>query len=118
MAHADGCPNAVSLPVGSTVKDCARVGLSADYDKTVRKELVEGDQNKVIVQQQTQIIQLKDLTIKSTQDEAAIWKQQSDAATEALEKEKNRSSMTLIGGILIGAGAILLSSWAVKNVSK
>lgn len=50
------CPNAVALNVGDKVTDCPRIGLSLDYDRQVRKDLVDRDYNKQIVDQQKKLL--------------------------------------------------------------
>ena len=112
------CPNAIRLKVGDTVKDCERIGLSVEYDQQVREDLVRGDFNKEITEEQKKIISLKDLQIKDTQDQKDLYKADALREREALDKERERSKMGFWVGL--GAGIVLtvLSGWAIGQAAK
>ena len=112
-AYAD-CPNAVDLKVGDTVKDCDRVGLSLDYNKTVQKQLVDGDYNAQIVEEQQKQLTLKDLDIQYQQKrgddaiaDAGLYKSQ-------LDQERQKSKVDLWLGIGIGLLAAYIGAQAVR----
>lgn len=112
------CQNAISLNVGDRVTDCPRIGLSLDYDKQVRKDLIEGDYNKQVVDQQQRIIELKDLQIKQTSEQADLWKTEALREREALDKERNRTNWGFWGGLIGGVALTVLAGWAVGQAGK
>lgn len=112
------CPNAVSLNVGDKVVDCPRIGLSLEYDKQIRKELIEGDYNKEIINQQNRIIELKDLQIKQTTEQADLWKSEAQRERDALDKEKNKTNWGVWGGLMGGVALTVLAGWALGQVSR
>lgn len=112
------CQNAISLNVGDKVTDCPRIGLSLDYDRQIRKELIEGDYNRQIVDQQKRIIDLKDLQIKQTTDQADLWKSEALREREALDKERNKTNWGFWGGLIGGVALTVLSAWAVGQASR
>lgn len=118
VAAIANCPNAISLNVGDKVTDCPRIGLSVEYDKQVRKELVEGEYNKQIVDQQKRIIELKDLQIKQTTEQSDLWRSEALREREALDKERNKTNWGLWGGILGGIALTVLAGWAVGQASR
>jgi hypothetical protein len=117
LAFAD-CPNAVVLHVGDKVTDCDRVGLSTGYEKSVRKDLIETDFNKKIIDEQTKIIDLKDLSIKQSNDQAMLWKTESDREREAYDKERARTNTSFWVGMGVGILVILGGAYAVKSVAR
>lgn len=112
------CQNAISLNVGDKVTDCPRIGLSLDYDRQIRKELIEGDYNRQIVDQQKRIIDLKDLQIKQTTDQADLWKTEALREREALDKERNKTNWGFWGGLIGGVALTVLAGWAVGQASR
>ena len=112
------CQNAISLNVGDRVSDCPRIGLSLDYDRQIRKDLIEGDFNKQIVDQQKRIIELKDLQIKQTSEQADVWKTEALREREALDKERNKTNWGFWGGLIGGVALTVLAGWAVGQASR
>lgn len=114
---ADTCVPAVRLKVGDKVTDCDRIGLSEQADLETRKQLVEGDYNKKILDEQQKIIDLKDLQIKYTTEQKDLW--QSDAMREraAYDAERSRTNMNFWIGL--GAGILLTvaAGWAVGQAA-
>lgn len=117
-ADLSSCPNAVSLHVGDTVKDCPRVGLSVDYEKTVRKQLVESDFDKKIIDEQAKILTLKDLSITNLNDQSKLWKDEAQRDREQVDKERARTSTSFWVGLGVGIATVLASAWAVKQVAR
>lgn len=112
------CQPAVSLNVGDKITDCPRIGLSLDYDKQLRKDLIEGDYNKQIVEEQKKIISLKDLQIKQTTEQSDLWKQEALRERDALDKERNKTNWGFWGGLIGGVALTVLAGWAVGQASK
>lgn len=112
------CQNAISLNVGERVADCPRIGLSLEYDKQIRKELIEGDYNKQIIDQQKRIIDLKDLQIKQTSEQADLWRSEALREREALDKERNKTNWGFWGGLIGGVALTVLAGWAVGQASR
>lgn len=117
LAMAD-CPPSVLLKQGDRVTDCARVGLSLEYDEQVRKDLIEGDYNKHIAVEQQKIIELKDLQIRQISENADLWKQEAKQEREALDKERNKTNWGFWGGLIGGVALTVLAGWAVGQVSR
>ena len=117
-ADLSSCPNAVSLHVGDTVKDCSRIGLSVDYEKTVRKQLVESDFDKKIIDEQAKIITLKDLSITNLNDQSKLWKDEAQREREQVDKERARTSTSFWVGLGVGIATILAGAWTVKQVAR
>lgn len=117
LSFAD-CPNAVNLNVGDKVTDCPRIGLSVEYDKQIRKDLIEGDYNKQIVDQQKKIIDLKDLQVRQTSEQADLWKSEALREREALDKERNKTNWGFWGGLIGGVALTVLAGWAVGQAGK
>lgn len=112
------CPNAISLGVGEKVTDCPRIGLSLEYDKQVRKDLIEGDFNKKIVEEQKKLIDMKDLQMKYTIEDRDLWKAEAIREREALDKERNKTNWGLWGGLIGGIALTVLAGWAVGQAGK
>jgi hypothetical protein len=108
------CPNAVDLKVGDTVKDCDRVGLSLDYNKTVQKQLVDGDYNAQIVDEQGKQLTLKDLDIQYQQKRGDNAIADSSLYQSQLAQEKQKSKFDLWIGIGIGLLAAYIGAEAVR----
>lgn len=112
------CPNAVALNVGDKVTDCPRIGLSLDYDRQVRKDLVDGDYNKQIVDQQKKIIDLKDLQIKQMSDQAELWRTEALREREVLNRERDKTNWGLWGGLIGGIALTVMAGWAIGQASR
>jgi hypothetical protein len=115
---ANACVPAVKLNVGDKVSDCPRIGLSLDYEKEIRKDLIDAEFNREIMEQQKRIIELKDLQVRQTKENADLWRQEALKEREALDKEKNRSDWKFWGGLIAGVGLTVLAGWAVGQVSR
>ena len=109
IAQAEDCKPSVLLKIGDKITDCDRVGLSLDTDLKVRKELVEGDFNKKILEEQKKVIDLKDLTIKYTSDQKDLWKMEADRSHDLYLRERDRNDkyfwIGIAAGILLTVGA-------------
>jgi hypothetical protein len=112
------CDNAVTLRKGDTVKDCDRIGYSLEYDKTVRADLVEGDYNKKIVEEQKKLIELKDLSISLNQKQSELWKEEAMREREAYDKERNKGNKSLWLGIALGVLLTVGAGYAIGQASK
>lgn len=108
----------MSLHVGDTVKDCDRVGYSLEYDKTVRGELTAGDYNKQIVEQQQALISIKDLTIKTQQDQVTLWQTDDQRERQHADQLQQRGDTKFWIGLGAGIALTVLSAWAVGQAAK
>jgi len=116
VARASECPNAIDLAVGDKITDCDRVGLSREYAKTVKTELIEADFNKKIVSEQKRLIEIKDLALTASMEQADLWKAQEAKTRATLEDERSRAGRPFWLGMLAGVGLVLASAWAVGQV--
>lgn len=112
------CPNAVDLKVGATVTDCARVGLRTDYAQGIQKELIEGDYNKKIVDEQKKLIELKDLAIQNTTDQAKVWKDEATRERQVADEEQAATRKDWWVGFACGVAVLLGGAWTVKQVAR
>ena len=112
------CPNAVTLNVGDSVKDCNRIGLSVDYEKRIRKELHENEYNKRLLEEQNKLIELKDLKSTELEKQSNLWKSDALREREALDKERNKPNYGFWGGLVLGIGVIVLGAWSIKQVGR
>ena len=117
LALAD-CPNAVTLHVGDKVADCDRIGLSIAFEKGMRKDLIESDFNKKIVEEQAKIIDLKDLSIKQSNEQSTLWKEEATRERDAYDKERSRTNTSFWFGMGLGILVILGGAYAVKSVAR
>lgn len=108
------CPNAVNLKVGDKVTDCDRVGLSTQFEKGLRKDLIESDYNKKIIDEQAKIITLKDLSIKQSNDQATLWKDESTRERDAYDRERSRTTTSFWMGLGVGILVIIGGAYALK----
>ena len=115
MQATAGCPNAIRLLPGAQNDTCERIGLSVDYDVTVRKQLVEGDYNKQLVQQQKQLLDLKDLQIADHEKEEGVLKDEVQRERSALDAERARAKLDFWIGAAAGVLTVVLSAWVVKR---
>lgn len=112
------CPNATYLGVGDTVKDCPRIGLSVEYDLQIRKDLIEGDYNKKILEEKDKLLIIKDTKIKYLEDQYDLWKNEAAREREEYDKIRKNQNSDFWYGIMLGAGSILMGAWAIKQVGK
>ena len=112
------CENATTLRKGDVVKDCDRIGYSMEYDKTVRSDLVEGDYNKKIVEEQKKIITLKDLSIDLNQKQGTLWREEAIRTRKELDAEKNKGDKSLWIGITMGILICVAAGYAIGQVAK
>lgn len=118
QSFAAECPNAIDLSKGATVTDCDRVGLSKEYAAQVRKELIEGDYNRQIVEEQKRLINIKDLALKSSGEQVDLWRSEAGRSREQLDRERSRGNLPIFIGFLSGVAMVLASAWAVKQVGR
>jgi hypothetical protein len=112
------CENAVNLNKGDTVKDCDRVGLSVEYNKKVMKDLVEGDYNKKIIEEQRKIIELKDLSMELSRKQSDMWKEESYRNRSSLDHERGKVSKSLWIGVSLGILMTVAAGYAIGQASK
>lgn len=117
FAYAD-CPPAVRLRVGDKVTDCERIGLSDEADLKVKKDLIEGDFNKKIIDEQKRQLELKDLVITDYSKRSDLWEQEAMRAREVADKAQNRSENNFWLGILAGVALTLGAAWGYGQVAK
>lgn len=110
------CPNAVRLNVGDAVVDCDRIGLSLEYDKQVRTELIEGSKNKQIMEKQTELLTIKDLIIDESKDRAGLWEKEAARVRKENDELRSGSDWKWWVGIFTGIGLTVLSGWAIGQV--
>lgn len=115
LAFAD-CQPAVNLNVGDKITDCVRVGVRPDVLTDMNKQLIENDFNKKILEEQKQLITLKDLRIKQSDDQASLWQSDSKRERENYDKERNRSSTSFWVGLGAGILITLGTAFAVRQV--
>lgn len=116
--NAIACDNAVILKVGDTVKDCDRVGLSLEYNKSVTRDLIEGDYNKKIIEEQEKILSLKDLSIELNQQRSELWRQDAERERKLLDEEKSKGSRSLWIGIAVGVLLTVGAGYALGQAAK
>jgi hypothetical protein len=106
------------LKVGDTVKDCDRIGLNLQFERSVREQVIQNDYNAKIIDEQKKIIDLKDLTINTSQQQAQLWKTEAERsrklADEANQEKTKDFAYGLVGGILL----TVLAGWALGQVAK
>ena len=112
------CDNAVMLKKGDVVKDCDRVGYSLEYDKSVREDLVKGEYDSKIVEEQAKVITWKDLSAKTSEEQATLWKAEAIRERNLLDAEKNKGDKSLWLGIAMGILLTVGAGYAVGQVSK
>lgn len=110
------CPSAVTLRVGDAVTDCTRVGLNLETNKQVQKDLIEGDYNKKIIEEQKKLINIKDLQIKYSEEQYQLWKTDALRERESVDKLRKDNKQDFWVGILLGAGAVILGGWSLGQV--
>lgn len=109
-----GCPNAVTLHVGDTVKDCDRVGLSTARANEVEKTIKQGEINLQIIQTQNDLIKMKDDKAAEAMKAASLYKD--DDQRERGEVDRLRSEGTT--KILIGIGLGFLGAWVAAEAAR
>lgn len=112
------CPNAIRLNVGDKVIDCDRIGLSIEYDKRIRKELIEGEYDKKIVKEQKRQITMKDLTIQEVDKRSDLWEKESERLREENDELKKGNNWKFWVGIFSGIALTVLSGWSVGQIAK
>lgn len=118
MAYgADKCPNAVLLKVGDTVTDCDRIGLNLEFEKTVRQQVIQNDYNLKIMEEQKKIIDLKDLTIKTSQDQGQLWKEEAERSRKYADEANQSRSKDFFLGLASGILLTALAGWALGQVA-
>ena len=110
------CPNAITLRVGDTVTDCTRVGINLDTNKGIQKDLIEGEYNKKIIEEQKKLIDIKDLQTKYSEDQYQLWKTDALRERENTDKLRKDNKQDFWIGLLLGAGAVILGGWSVGQV--
>jgi hypothetical protein len=112
------CPPAVRLNVGDKVTDCPRIGLSDEADLENRKQLVEGDFNIKIIDEQKKMLDLKDLQISYIQKQDDLWKADALREREAYDKERSRSNTSFWVGFGVGLLTVVVTGYALGQVHK
>jgi len=84
----------------------------------MNKDLVTGDFDKQIADEQKRVIELKDLRIAESDKQGSLWKTEADRERDAYDKERNHGDTKFWIGIGLGAFTILAGAWAVKQVAK
>jgi len=112
------CDNAVILKKGDVVKDCDRVGLSIEYNDQVMKDLVEGDYNGKIVEEQKKVLTLKDLSIDLNKKQADLWKEEAQRERKLYDEERNKGDKSLWIGITMGILITVAAGYAIGQVSR
>lgn len=117
LAYAD-CPPALNLKIGTVVTDCDRIGLNLDTDAKIKKDLIESDYNKKIVEEQQKIIDLKDLSLKTSIERSQIW----EIEAKRMETKYNDSQKSIgypfYAGLAAGVVLMLASGYALGQVSR
>lgn len=117
VAVAD-CANAVRLKVGDVVRDCERIGYSVEYDRQVVKDLVRGEYNEKIVDEQARQLGIKDLTIKAYEDKDKIQGAEIDRVRKRSDEIEARGRTEFWIGLALGFGAAVAGAFIVKQVAK
>jgi hypothetical protein len=117
FAFAD-CKPAVRLNVGDKVTDCPRIGLSEDADKQIRIDLIEGDFNKKIVEEQKRQIDLKDLMITDLRTQKDLWRDDAMREREYADSQRAKSDRNFWIGFGIGILSVVAAGYAIGQVSK
>lgn len=112
------CPNAVVLHKGDSVKDCDRIGLSVNYDKQVRQDLVEGDFNKKLNQINKQIQDAQEDRYNKLAEQSKLWQDQAVQERDNYTKEREVASRNIWIGIGVGVLMTILTGFMVKQVVK
>jgi hypothetical protein len=112
------CPNAIRLNPGDKVTDCERICLSVAYDLQVRKDLVEGEYNVKIIDEQKKVITAKDLVIKDTEGQRDLFKAESIRQQERYESERSKSSWNFWVGLGVGIVTVAISAYVIKQVAR
>jgi len=115
---ASKCPNAVLLKVGDRVSDCDRIGLSIEFEKTVREQVIQNDYNLRIIDEQKKIIDLKDLTINTSQEQARLWKEEAERSRKKYDEANEARSKDFLYGLIGGIILTALAGWTVGQVAK
>jgi hypothetical protein len=115
---AEKCPSAVLLRVGDRVSDCERIGLNLQFEKTVREQVIQNDYNLKIIEEQKKIIDLKDLTIRSSQEQAQLWKEEAERARKKYDEASQTRSKDFLYGLIGGVILTALAGWTVGQVAK
>lgn len=115
---ASNCPNAVLLNVGDKVTDCNRIGLNLEFEKSVREQVIQNDYNLRIIEEQKKIIDLKELTIKTAQDQSQLWKDEAERSRKKYDEAMDARSKDLLYGLISGILLTALAGWTVGQVAK
>jgi hypothetical protein len=117
QAWAKGCPNAVLLRVGEKVTDCDRIGLNLEFDKQVREQIVQYEFNLKIIEEQKKMLDLKDLTISTTREQAELWKIEAERLRKKDDEKRWLNTPDFIIGFLSGMAVMALAGWTVGQVA-
>jgi len=119
MAYGAGkCPNAVLIRVGEKVTDCDRIGLNLEFERSVREQVIQNDFNLKIIEEQKKIIDFKDLTIKTSQDQALLWKEEAERARQKYDEANQARSKDFLYGVIGGIVLTALAGWTIGQVAK
>jgi len=117
-ARAGQCSNSLFLKVGDTVTDCDRIGFSLEFEKTVRQQIIENDYNLKIIEEQKNIILLKELTISASQEQAKIWKEESDRMRKKYDDVHDARSKDFFYGFIGGILLTAVAAWSIGQVAR
>lgn len=112
------CPNAIRLLPGAKNDECERIGLEVNAEKSVREDLVRGEYNAKIVDEQKRQLDIKDLTIAEYEKKTGLQGQEIERLRARNDSLENRSSTTFWLGLGAGIIVVLVGSIAIKNVAK
>lgn len=108
----------MKLNVGDKVTDCPRIGLSEQADLENRQQLIEGDYNKKIIEQQQKQIDLKDLMITDQKARGDLWQDEAQRERDYADKMKANGDQKFWLGLGVGLLTVLVTGYALGQVNK
>jgi hypothetical protein len=84
----------------------------------INQDLVSGDYNGRIVDEQKKVIDLKDLQLQDTSKDRDLWKAEATREREVVDKYDSKTNWNLWGGILAGVLLTVGAGYAVGQVRK
>jgi hypothetical protein len=100
------------------VTDCQRIGVTKPTMDKINQDLVIGDYNAQIVDEQKKVIDLKDLQLQDTSKDRDIWKAEAVREREVVDKYDSKTNWILWGGILAGIALTVGAGYAIGQVRK
>lgn len=117
-SKASECPNSLFLKVGDVVTDCDRIGFNLEFEKTIRQQIIENDYNLKIIEEQKNILLLKDLTIRTSQMQSVLWKEEADRLRKKYDDLNETKSKDFLYGVIGGIILTALAGWSLGQVAK